>query len=123
MRKEPNAVIYVKPLFNICRQIKKSWNQNKKRILIFLLYCIFKVRCKVSCQKCRSGFMRSFLKMSDQRRHIMLIGSVDFVCTLAFGISTPFVYQEVLGILWCMIIFSAACVKLARRPSNHYCGQ
>ena len=51
--------------------------------------------------------MRSFLKMSDQRRHIMLIGSVDFVCTTAFGISTPFVYQEVLGILWCMIMFSA----------------
>lgn len=47
---------------------------------------------------------------------------MDFACTLVFGICTPFVYQDVWGILWCMAIFAAdSCLLYGATYMNYKC--
>ena len=59
-------------------------------------------------------------KTFDPKRATVVIGSVDFICTLLFGISLPFIYQDIYGIIWCITILTAdLCLLYGVKHTNY----
>ena len=71
---------------------------------------------------CEPSVMNRIHKSFPLKRVAIVIASVDFICTLIFGICTPFIYKDTLGISWCIVILcSDVCLLYGVKYTNYKC--
>ena len=69
---------------------------------------------------CEQGVMNRIHKVFPLKRVVLVIAAVDFIFTIIFGIFTPFIYKDTLGIIWCIIILcSDLCLLYGVKTTNY----